>query len=80
MNRIYEFLGEESYAHHFENIKPKYDENDNVYKLDNMHTVRDQLEKIHRDNEKYLSEYIMNKYKNMEFWKKTPVKYSIFGL
>ena len=80
MNRIYEFLGEESYTHHFENIKPKYDENDNVYKLDNMHKVRGQLEKIHRDNEKYLSDYIINKYNHMEFWKKTPAKYSIFGL
>jgi len=80
LNRIYDFLGEERYTHSFENVSPKFDENDDVYKLDNMHTVRGKVEKIYHDSEKYLSAYILDKYKKMEFWKPTTPKYSIFGL
>lgn len=80
LNKIYEFLELPSYSHSFENVIPKCDENDEVYKLDNMHTVRNKIEKIHRDNSKYLSRYIMNKYNHMEFWRKGTQKYSIFGI
>ncbi len=81
LNRIYEFIGLSSYFHSFENVSTKQDENDNVYKLENMHSVRDTVEKIHRDNTKYLSENIMNKYNHMEFWKKQRTQsYSVFGL
>ena len=81
LNRIYEFIGLTSYFHSFEDVSTKQDENDNVYKLENMHSVRDTVEKIHRDNTKYLSENIMNKYNHMEFWKKQRTQsYSVFGL
>jgi sulfotransferase len=80
LNRIYEFLELPSYSHSFENIIPKVNENDTVYHLENMHKVRNKIEKIHRDNSKYLSEYIMNKYNHMEFWHKRTQSYSIFGL
>ncbi len=80
LNRIYEFLNLPSYSHIFANVTPKANENDEVYRLENMHTVRDRVEKIYRDNSKYLSEYVMNKYDHMEFWKKETSKYPIFGL
>ena len=80
LNRIYDFLGEERYTHSFKNVSTKFDENDDVYKLDNMHTVRGKVEKIYHDSEKYLSDYILDKYKKMEFWKPATPKYSIFGL
>lgn len=80
LNRIYDFLELPRFTHTFENVKPKFDENDEVYKLEHMHTVRNKVEKIHRDNTKFLSEYVMNKYKNMEFWKKQTPIYSIFGI
>jgi sulfotransferase len=80
LNRIYEFLELPFYSHSFENVIPKCDENDEVYKLDNMHLVRNKVEKIHRDNSKYLSEYVMNKYSHMEFWRQRTQSYSIFGL
>jgi sulfotransferase len=80
LNQIYDFLEEERYTHSFNNVKPKFDEDDDVYKLDGMHNVRTKVEKIHRDNEKYLSDYIIDKYNHMEFWRKTTPKYSIFGL
>ena len=80
LNRIYDFLELPRFIHTFENVKPKFDENDEVYKLEHMHTVRNKVEKIHRDNTKFLSEYVLNKYKNMEFWKKQTPRYSIFGI
>jgi sulfotransferase len=80
LNRIYDFLQLPRFTHTFENVKPKFDENDDVYKLENMHTVRSKVEKIHRDNSKFLSDYVINKYKHMEFWKKGTQRYSIFGL
>lgn len=80
LNRIYEFLEIPKFAHNFDSVKTKEDEDDSVYQLENMHTVRDKVEKIHRDNTKFLSKYILNKYKNMEFWKNRTQKYSIFGL
>ena len=80
LNRIYDFLELPRFTHSFENVKPKCDENDEVYCLENMHTVRDKVEKIHRDNTKFLSEYVINKYNHMEFWKKRTQSYSIFGL
>lgn len=80
LNRIYEFLEIPKFTHNFDSVKTKEDEDDSVYQLENMHTVRDKVEKIHRDNTKFLSKYILNKYKNMEFWKNRTQKYSIFGL
>jgi sulfotransferase len=81
MDRIHEFLNLPTYQYQFSNVKSKYDENDTVYGLDDMHTVRSKVEKVHRDNSKYISEYILNKYRKMEFWRKnnTP-RYSIFGI
>ena len=80
LNRIYEFLEMPKFTHNFNSVRTKEDEDDSVYQLENMHTVRDKVEKIHRDNTKFLSKYILNKYKNMEFWKNRTQKYSIFGL
>jgi len=80
LNKIYDFLELPHYNHTFDNIKSKKDEDDKVYNLENMHKVRSKVEKIHRDNSKYLSDYIINKYKHMEFWKKRTQSYSIFGL
>ena len=80
LNKIYDFLEIPKFTHNFDSVKTKEDENDSVYQLENMHTVRDKVEKIHRDNTKFLSKYILNKYKNMEFWKNRTQKYSIFGL
>jgi len=80
LNKIYDFLEIPKFTHNFNSVRTKEDEDDSVYQLENMHTVRDKVEKIHRDNTKFLSKYILNKYKNMEFWKNRTQKYSIFGL
>jgi hypothetical protein len=80
LNRIYDFLELPRFIHSFDEVKPKQEENDNVYGLENMHMVRSSVEKIHRDNTKFLSDYVLDKYKHMEFWKKRTQSYSIFGL
>ena len=80
LNKLYDFLEIPKFTHNFDSVRTKEDEDDSVYQLENMHTVRDKVEKIHRDNTKFLSKYILNKYKNMEFWKNRTQKYSIFGL
>ena len=80
LNRIHSFLNVPFYSYDFSNVKPKENENDEVYGLENMHTVRNKVQKIHRDNSKYLSEYILDKYKEMEFWRQATPKYSVFGI
>ena len=40
MDRIYDFCGWEPFAHDFENIVPKYKENDSFYNLTGFHDVR----------------------------------------
>ena len=80
LNHIHSFLRIPEYSYDFSNVRPKFDENDEVYGLENMHTVRNKVQKIHRDNSKYLSEYILDKYKKLEFWHQTSPKYSVFGI
>jgi sulfotransferase len=80
LNRIHSFLRIPEYSYDFSNVRPKFDENDEVYGLENMHTVRNKVQKIYRDNSKYLSEYILDKYKKLEFWNHITPKYSVFGI
>jgi sulfotransferase len=80
LNRIHSFLNIPLYSYDLSNIKPKENENDEVYGLENMHTVRNKVQKLYRDNSKYLSDYILDKYKEMEFWRQTTPKYSVFGI
>jgi sulfotransferase len=80
LHRIHSFLRISEYSYDFSNVIPKFDENDEVYGLENMHTVRNKVQKVHRDNSKYLSNYILDKYKEMEFWDNITPKYSVFGI
>jgi hypothetical protein len=43
--------------------------NDNVYGIKNMHTIRKTIEKISKKPEDVLSDYILSKYSNLEFWR-----------
>lgn len=80
LNRIHQFLNIPHFSYNFTNIQPKFEENDLVYNLQDMHKVRNKIQKIHRDNSKHLSDYILDKYKEMEFWRKATPKYSVFGI
>ena len=75
--KIYQFLELPYYQHDFDNVDHKYRERDNeVYGLSDMHQVRKQVKKTCRKPEEILSDYILNKYSNMEFWRqpKQPIQ------
>tara|TARA_B100000700_G_scaffold2011_2_gene2426 strand:+ start:9243 stop:10070 length:828 start_codon:yes stop_codon:yes gene_type:complete len=80
MNRIYDFLDLPHYTHNFDNVETEFEEKDIVYGLKDMHKVRTKVEKIYRNNEMYLSNDIINKYKQMEFWRNQTPTYKVFGL
>lgn len=54
LKRIYNFIGEEYYEHHKMEIEKQYIVNDDVYKLEGMHVVRNKIEKISKKAEDVL--------------------------
>jgi sulfotransferase len=80
LNRIHRFLEIEEYSYDFENIDDTFPEKDEVYGLTGMHSVRPKVSKIYRDHTKYMNDYILNKYSDLEFWKKPVHRYSVFGV
>jgi len=69
MQGIHSFLKMKPYEYDFENIENKYREKDtDVYGLPKMHEVRSKIEKTSRHYSEVLSEEVINKYKNMDFW------------
>lgn len=79
MSKIYQFLDLPEFRHNFDNICQDEVEDDSVYGMKNMHTVKPRLTTNNRNYFDYLDKNTIEKYKNMEFWKeKTPLK--IFGL
>ena len=70
IKKLYKFLEIEPFKHDFYNIKNTMQENDEVYGLLGMHDVRPTISKRKLDKEKILSEYVLQKYSNLEFWRK----------
>lgn len=71
MDGIYNFIGIESFVHNFNNIKKLEVDNDTAIGLPkDLHKVRPQLKKVSPKPEDVLSDYVLNKYSNMEFWRK----------
>jgi sulfotransferase len=69
MQGIHSFLRLKPYEYDFENVENKYREKDTeVYGLPTMHEVRKKVEKTSRHYSEVLSEAVINKYKNMDFW------------
>lgn len=70
MRGIYEFLGLEYYNHDFSKLENKHKENDaEVYGVNDMHDVREQLSKVSADPREVLSEKILERCKGLEFWR-----------
>jgi sulfotransferase len=70
MQKIYEFLGEEPFEHTFDNLKNENRENDGkVYGFADMHEVRPVVKSTAPAPEEILSEEILKKCKNTEFWR-----------
>lgn len=70
MNKIYEFLGLDSFNHDFSNIKNIHKELDaEVYGVNDMHDVRQKLEKAGIDPQQVLSQKVLDSCKDSEFWR-----------
>lgn len=69
INKIYDFCGIERFEHDYGNIVNNIKENDDVYGLTGQHDVRSSVSRRNIDKNKVLSEQILNKYNNMEFWR-----------
>lgn len=70
MHKIYDYLEEEYFQHNFEYIENIHRERDReVYGLADMHEVRSKLEKVSTNPAEILSENILSKCKNTEFWR-----------
>ena len=75
MKKIYEFLELDFYSHNFDRIENTHREIDDQWYLKDMHYVRNKLEKKSQSPESILSEEILNRYKNLEYWKYSNNKY-----
>ena len=69
MRRIYDFLEVDYYHHDFNNVQNNHRESEDQWNLKDMHHVRDKVKKISKKPEDVLSPFILNKYKNLEYWK-----------
>jgi len=79
MRKVYQFLEIPEYKHDFNNVSNKYREKDNeVYGLSDMHEVYNQVKKTSKRPEEVLSDYVLNKYSGMEFWRKAKKPISLF--
>jgi sulfotransferase len=75
LKKIYEFLDLDFYTHNFEKIENTHREIDDQWYLKDMHYVRDKLEKKSQKPESILSNDILNRYSNLEYWKYSNHKY-----
>jgi len=70
LNKIYDFLEQDYYEHDFENIKSTEYLNDfEIYGIKDLHRVRTRLECVSKNPEDVLSNYILEKYQNMNIWR-----------
>lgn len=70
MERIYDFLDEEPFEHTFSNLKNENRENDGqIYGFSDMHEVRSVLKSTSKDPKEVLSQNILGKCENAEFWR-----------
>jgi hypothetical protein len=69
IKNLYKFLEIDSFEHDFSNIINTVQENDEIYGLPGMHDVRPTISKRELDKSAILSEYVLQKYANLEFWR-----------
>ena len=75
MAGIYEFLELDNYQHDFNYIENAHREVDDQWYLKDMHHVREKLEKKSKKPEDILSDDILNRYSNLEYWKYSNHRY-----
>lgn len=75
MKGIYEFLELDYYDHNFERIENTHRELEDQWYLKDMHHVRSKLEKKSKKPKDVLSDYVLNRYSNLEYWKYSDHRY-----
>lgn len=71
LNSIYEFLGEESFEHTFDNLENQTREQDlQTYGLSDMHEVRKKLKSTSANPKDVLTSEILEKCRNTDFWRR----------
>jgi hypothetical protein len=69
--KLYSFLGEDFFQHSFDNIKNEFREKDlETYGLSDMHEVRKKLVSIAPNPKEILSNEILQKFSNFNYWRK----------
>ena len=68
MQGIHSFLNLEPYDYDFNNVVAKDKEKDGVYGLPTMHEVRKEVKKVSKPYAQVLSDAVIDKYNNMDFW------------
>lgn len=68
MQGIHSFLNLEPYDYDFNNVVAKDKEKDGVYGLPTMHEVRKEVKKVSKPYTQVLSDAVIDKYNNMDFW------------
>jgi hypothetical protein len=70
MNKVYDFIGIDHFAHDFNNIKKREIENDAAIGLSPItHRVNKKITKSQTNGKEMFSRYLIDKYSNLEFWR-----------
>lgn len=69
IQKIYNFFELPHYDHRFNNVSNPFITQDSLLGIPELHYVRSEIEKTSIVPEKILSKYVLEKYKNMEFWR-----------
>ncbi len=70
MKALYEFLGEDDYAHDFDNVEQVTFEDDEVWRMPGLHTIRQQVRPQEPQWPKVLPAEVAKKYPGRDLWKK----------
>jgi sulfotransferase len=68
MDSIYKFWGIDTFQHEL-NVQEPFRVDDQVYGIRNLHLLKDKVESHSRNPEENLSQYVLNKYSNLNFWR-----------
>lgn len=68
MDSIYNFWGIDTFQHDM-NVQEPFLVDDKVYGIDNLHLLKGKVEPHLRNPEENLSQYVLNKYSNLNFWR-----------
>ena len=70
MNNIYDFLGEQRFAHDFNNVEQYTAEDDaGIHRIPDLHTISRVVKPLPKVARQILGEETFRKYENSEFWR-----------